>query len=62
LEELPYYEAKLGQTTQGGDSYVVDILIEGPNGAIAKVRTIWQFRLGTDFPSLITIYVLPKRK
>jgi hypothetical protein len=62
LEELPYYEAELGQTTQGGDSYVVDLLIEGPNANIAKVRTIRQFRLGTDFPSLITVYVLPKRK
>jgi hypothetical protein len=62
LAELPYYEAKLGQTTQGGDSYIVDLLIEGPNGNIAKVRTVWQFRLGTDFPSLITVYVLPKSK
>ena len=62
LDELPYYEAKPGQTTQGGDSYVVDLPIEGPNGNIAKVHTVWQFRLGTDFPSLITVYVLPKSK
>lgn len=62
LDELPYQEAKATQTSQWGSSYVVDLPIEGPNGNTAKVRTVWLFKTGADFPSLITIYVLPKSK
>lgn len=62
LDELPYHEAKAERPGQWGDSYVVDLPIEGPNGNIAEVRTKWLFRPGTDFPSLITVFVLPKKK
>jgi hypothetical protein len=62
LDELPYHEAKLEQTSQWGDSYVVDLPVEGPNGHTAEVHTAWLFRPGADFPSLITAYVLPERK
>ena len=62
LDELPYHEAKLTQTSQYGDSYVVDLRIEGPNGNTSEVHTVWLFRQGADFPSLITAYVLPKSK
>lgn len=62
LDGLPYHEAKPEEASQWGDSYVVDLPLEGPNGNIAEVRTIWLFRPGIDFPRLITVYVLPKRK
>jgi hypothetical protein len=62
LDELPYHEAKPAQASQWGDSYVVDLPIEGPNGSTARVRTVWLFRVGTDYPSLITVYILPKKK
>lgn len=57
LEELPYYEAKLNQTSQYGDEYNVDVVIEGPNGKTAPVRTKWMLTSGAVFPSLITVYV-----
>jgi len=62
LEELPYHEARLTQTSEYGDSYVVDLPVEGPNGHTAKIRTAWMFKTGTDYPSLTTVLVLPKRK
>ena len=61
LNELPYHEAKPEQRSQWGYSYVVDLLVEGPNGNIAEVRTAWLFRPGVDFPSLITLYVLKEK-
>ena len=57
LEELPYYEAKLNQTSRWGDEYDVDLMIEGPNGKTAEVRTKWMLTSGVDIPSLITVYV-----
>jgi hypothetical protein len=62
LDELPYHEAKPNQTSQYGNSYVVDLPIEGLNGNTAKVRTAWMFKTGTNYPSLTTVLVLPKRK
>jgi hypothetical protein len=62
LSELPYHEAKLEQTSQYGDSYVVDLPIEGLNGNTVVVHTVWLFRPGVGFPSLITLYVLRKVK
>jgi hypothetical protein len=62
LDELPYHEAKLERTSRWGDSYVVDLPVEGPNGNTAEVHTVWLFRPGAGFPSLTTVYVLPKRK
>ena len=61
LDELPYHEAKPGQTSQWGDSYVVDLPITGPNGNTVEVRTVWLFKPRTDFPSLITV-IPHKRK
>lgn len=60
LDELPYHEARPGQTSRWGASYVVDLPIEGPNGNVVEVRTVWLFKTGADFPTLITL--LPKRK
>lgn len=61
LDELPFHEATPGQASQWGEPYVVALPIEGPNGNTAKVHTVWMFKRGTDFPSLITVYVLPER-
>src|SRR5437764_403525 len=46
LDELPYHEAKLNQTSQWGDEYDVDLVIEGPNGNTAEVRTKWLLKSG----------------
>lgn len=63
LGELPYHEAQQkGQPSRWGSSYVVDLPIEGPNGQTVSVRTVWLFKAAADFPSLITLYVLPKSK
>ena len=62
LEELPYHEAKMTYASQWGESYVVDLPIEGLNGDIAGVRTAWMFKAGDDFPSLTTALVLLKRR
>jgi uncharacterized protein len=60
LDELPYHEAKLTQQSQWGDSYVVELPIEGSNGNTAEVRTVWMFKAGADFPSLITLLLMKK--
>lgn len=57
LDELPYHEAKLNQTSRWGDEYDVDLVIEGPNGNSAEVRTKWLLKSGAAVPSLITVYV-----
>ena len=61
LEELPYHEALADEVSQWGKSYIVVLPIRGLNGKTANVRTVWLFKHGTDFPTLITCYVLPKR-
>ncbi len=57
LDELPYHEAKLNQSTRWGSEYDVDLVIEGPNGNAAEVRTKWLLKSGATAPSLITVYV-----
>lgn len=56
LEELPYYEAIVGDEDEYGKRYNVTILVLGPSGNTANVLTAWIIRPGTDFPSLTTLY------
>ena len=44
-----------------GPEYVVDLVLRGPTGREATVRTRWMFREGEGFPSLITAFVRRKR-
>lgn len=62
LDELPFHEATPEPASQWGEPYVVDLPIEGPNGNTARVHTVWMFKRGADYPSLITVYVLRGRK
>ena len=57
LGELPYHEARLNQKSRWGDEYDVDLVIEGPNGNAAEVRTKWLLKSGATAPNLITVYV-----
>jgi hypothetical protein len=59
LDELPFHEAVLEtEKRQYGKAYHVDLPILGINGNTANVRTAWILRVGTDYPSLITLMVL----
>ena len=59
LDELPYHEAVFEDESRWGKAYRVDLLILGVNSNTASVRTVWIIRHGTDYPSLITLWVLP---
>ncbi|HEX8845243.1 MAG TPA: hypothetical protein VF791_11395 [Pyrinomonadaceae bacterium] len=61
LDELPYYEAKLGQEDVYGQKYEVVLPILGVNGETANIITAWIIDVGVDYPRLISTYVL-KRK
>jgi hypothetical protein len=56
--ELPYHEAGLGSSDTWGMKYTVVLPITGPNGCTADVHTAWIIRIGSDVPSLITLYVV----
>ncbi|HKS41391.1 MAG TPA: hypothetical protein VJX74_12330 [Blastocatellia bacterium] len=59
LAELPFNEAVLEtEKKQYGKVYRVDLQIQGMNGNIASVRTVWILKDGTDYPSLVTLLVL----
>lgn len=58
-EKLPLCPASVSHEDQWGLTYNVDMLISGPEGKTAPVRTKWIFRFpeGEDFPRLVTLYV-----
>jgi len=39
-----------------GIKYIVDGIIQGPNGSVGTVRTIWIIDSGRDRPRLVTAY------
>ena len=57
MEELPFYPASVSHEDEWGITRNVDMLIPGPEGKTAPVRTKWTFRYGEDFPRLVTLYV-----
>lgn len=61
LEELPFHEARMRGEGEWGKKYVVILPITGLNGGTAEVQTAWMIRSGTDYPSLVTTRVLPRR-
>lgn len=56
-KRLPVYPARFVQTTGWGDIHNVDMIVEGPGGRKAPVRTGWIYRVGEDNPRLTTLYV-----
>lgn len=57
VDKLPRNPATFVQATRWGEIYNVDMLIDGPIGKQAPVRTGWIYRTGEDFPRLTTLYV-----
>ncbi|MCR6109450.1 hypothetical protein HXA35_03765 [Bacillus sp. A301a_S52] len=49
--------ATLGKADQYGQRYTVDLLINGPNGKTATVRTGWIIKSGSDTPEMTTLFV-----
>ena len=61
LDELPYYEAKLGVEDKHGQRYEVVLPILGVNGETADIITAWIIDIGSDYPRLTSTYVLKRR-
>jgi uncharacterized protein DUF6883 len=60
LEELPFHEAVFdAEKANWGKAFHVDMLIVGVNGSSTNVRTAWIIKYDTDYPSLVTLWVLP---
>ena len=55
--KLPNSKAILGIKDQFGQRYTVDIVVTGPNGNSAVVRTGWILEPETEVPRMTTIYV-----
>nr|WP_285858223.1 T7SS effector LXG polymorphic toxin [Bacillus safensis] len=49
--------ATLGKVDQYGQRYTVDMLIKGPNGKTATVRTGWIIKSGSNTPEMTTLFV-----
>jgi len=39
-----------------GTKYVIDGVLEAPNGAVARVRTVWVVEVRQDSPRFVTAY------
>ncbi len=61
IDALPYYQALSVGEGQWGKKYLVALQIEGLNGNIAIVETIWIIRPGTDYPSFVTPRLIRER-
>ena len=57
LRELSRWKAVARTPTKYGQPFQVSMLLKGPNGKYAKVKTGWLIDDGADFPRLTTIYV-----
>jgi hypothetical protein len=57
VEGAPHNPANFVQATTWGEIYNVDMIIEGPAGKRAPIRTGWIYRSGENFPRLTTLYV-----
>ena len=50
-------DARAGAASVFGDKYVIDSLVEF-QGKLATLRFVWIVEFGTDFPRLISCYVI----
>lgn len=55
--ELPFYDAGIGQIGPWGVKHTVVLSLVGTDGRIADVVTVWITRPSTGYPSLVTTYV-----
>lgn len=53
-DELPFHEAIFNREDEWGRYYLVSLPIQGPNGNLALVTTVWIFGSGRDYPSFVT--------
>lgn len=57
LRGLRQASARPGTVDQYGTRFTTDILVRGPNGATATVRTGWICRPGSNPPELLTLFI-----
>ena len=57
LAGLKKWRAWKRPTTSHGQPFEVKMLLTGPNGKQATVKTAWQIDTGDDIPRLISVYV-----
>ena len=50
-------DAELAEKTKYGQKYIITGNIEGPNGKIMRLKSVWIILEGADFPRFITIYL-----
>jgi len=50
-----------GQTSPYGVKFEITAPITGPNGVTRNVTTVWIYKIGQDYPSLVTVLPGPKR-
>ncbi|PYS64145.1 MAG: hypothetical protein DMF74_07890 [Acidobacteria bacterium] len=53
-------EARLGKRTPHGQIYVVDFTTPGSHGNVI-IRTAWIVEVDTDFPRLVSCYVIEEK-
>jgi hypothetical protein len=56
-ENLSLYPARFSHRDEWGSTFDVDMIVSGPEGKRAPVRTKWIYGSGEDFPRLVTLYV-----
>lgn len=57
LRGLRQVPVRPGTVDQYGTRFTTDILVRGPNGAAATVRTGWIYRPGANAPELTTLFI-----
>jgi hypothetical protein len=57
LAQLPRHPATYDKQNKWGTYYEVNMLVNGPSGKEAPVRTYWIYRWGEDFPRLATLFI-----
>ena len=62
LDELPYYEALPAGEGPWGEKYLVALPIEGLNGNIAIVETVWIIIPENGYPSFVTPRTIRERE
>lgn len=57
LRGLRQARVQPGTVDQYGTRFTADILVKGPNGSTATVRTAWIYRPGSNVPELTTLFI-----
>jgi hypothetical protein len=54
--------AQPGQRSAYGQKYTITAPLQGPRGSARQVTTVWIFRSGSDFATMVTIEPAARRK